>query len=168
MTLKSSHSASDQLNEQRRAEVVDIRKQIEEWIGLHPDSHVDLSPGPQQPWTEEQLQAQIAVLKRAVETLLKNDPNHPFDLGVTVVNVTESAAALSPVFDTMDRIEIQNHDSLTASQTIEYLPGVSIDHKSPRNQTGISIGGFDSRQVPLFLDGIPAWGRMHWATSSTW
>ena len=137
--------------------VAGIRKQLEEWIALHPGSLVDLSPAPQQPWTEEQLRAQIAVLKQAVQTLLKNDPNHPFDLGVTVVNVTASAAALSPVFDTMDRIEIQNHDALTVGQTIEYLPGVSIDHKSPRNQTGISIGGFDSRQVPLFLDGIPAY-----------
>ena len=37
------------------------------------------------------------------------------------------------------------------------LPGVAIDHKAPRNQTGISIGGFDSRQVPLYVDGIPAY-----------
>ena len=91
------------------------------------------------------------------EALLKSLPVHPFDLGVTVVNVTESASALSPVFDTLDRAELQAHDTLTVNQALNDLPGVAIDHKSPRNQTGISIGGFDSRQVPLFLDGIPAY-----------
>jgi iron complex outermembrane receptor protein len=150
-------SASDKWKEQRRDSVVGIRSQIEEWILLHPDSHVDLPASPPEPWTDEQLRTQVSVLKQAVIILLKSDPDHAFDLGVTVVNVTDSAAALSPVFDTMSQVEIQDHDALTVSQTIEYLPGVSIDHKSPRNQSGISIGGFDSRQVPLFLDGIPAY-----------
>jgi iron complex outermembrane receptor protein len=44
---------------------------------------------------------------------------------------------------------------LLPSTRFEYLPGVSVDHKSPRNQTGISIRGFDTQQVPLYLDGIP-------------
>jgi iron complex outermembrane receptor protein len=42
-------------------------------------------------------------------------------------------------------------------EAIEYLPGVAVDHKAPRNQGGIAIGGFDSRQVPLYIDGIPAY-----------
>jgi len=89
----------------------------------------------------------------------ESDPSQPFDLGVISVNVTAPAptTSLSPVWDTLDRVEIQNHQALTVDRAIEYLPGVSVDHKSPRNQTGISIGGFDSRQVPLYLDGIPAY-----------
>jgi iron complex outermembrane receptor protein len=157
VAASSGSSGPQQVIEQRRARIAGIRTEIEEWIALHPGLRVDVPPAPQQPWTEEQTRAEIAVLKRAVETLLKSDPNHPFNLGVTVVHVTDSAAALSPVFDVLDRTEIQNHDALTVNQAIEYLPGVSVDHKSPRNQTGISIGGFDSRQVPLFLDGIPAY-----------
>jgi len=35
------------------------------------------------------------------------------------------------------------------------LPGVSIDHKSSRNQSGVMIRGFDTRQVGLYLDDIP-------------
>ena len=137
--------------------VESIRNEVEHWIALHPGSHADLSPAPPQPWTAAQIHDQIIALEHAVEALLQTNPDHPFHLGLTVVNVTESAAALSPVFDTMDQAEIRSHDALTASRAIDDLPGVSVDHKSPRNQTGISIGGFDSRQVPLFIDGIPAY-----------
>jgi iron complex outermembrane recepter protein len=74
-----------------------------------------------------------------------------------VVNVTTPAIPLSPISDSMNRTEIQNRDALTVKEAIDYLPGVSIDHKAPRNQSGISIGGFDSRQVPLYQDGIPVY-----------
>ena len=85
------------------------------------------------------------------------DPSQPFDLGTIVVNAAAPGLALSPLSDTIDQIDIRNRQALTVNQAIEYLPGVAIDHKAPRNQTGISIGGFDSRQVPLYLDGIPAY-----------
>ena len=85
------------------------------------------------------------------------DPNQPFDLGTIVVNAVTPGVAVSPLSDTIDQIDIRNRQALTVNQAIEYLPGVAIDHKAPRNQTGISISGFDSRQVPLYLDGIPAY-----------
>jgi hypothetical protein len=50
------------------------------------------------------------------------------------------------VSDTIGHAEIQNHDALTVNQAIEYLPGVTVDHKASRNQTGISIGGFFPEQ----------------------
>lgn len=164
----SLHAQADQLLEwlrelsvvnsgEGRPALVEIRQELDEWIALHPGTHLNLPPAPPEPWTAEQAGTEAVALKEAILTLLRNDPSHPFDLGLTVVNVTDSALSLSPVFDSMDRGEIQNHDALTVNQAIEYLPGVSIDHKSPRNQTGISIGGFDSRQVPLYLDGIPAY-----------
>ena len=134
-----------------------IRKEIVDWIALHPGTKAALSQVPQEGPANADVAAQIAELKLAVLALLSDDPNHPFHLGLTVVNVTDSAAALSPISDTIDQMEIRNHDALTVSQAINDLPGVAVDHKSPRNQTGISIGGFDSRQVPLLVDGIPAY-----------
>jgi iron complex outermembrane receptor protein len=94
-------------------------------------------------------------LLETVEKILQQEHEQAFDLGVTVVNVTDSVSSLSPVADSIDQTEIQNHDALTVNQAIEYLPGVTVDHKDPRNQAGISIRGFNTRQVPLFLDGIP-------------
>jgi iron complex outermembrane receptor protein len=78
-----------------------------------------------------------------------------FDLGV--VSVTAPGTNLGPIVDTLERVAIDSHDTLTVDRAIEFLPGVSVDHKAPRNQAGISIGGFDTRQVPLYLDGIPAY-----------
>ncbi len=89
--------------------------------------------------------------------VMQRERGQPFDLGVMSVTVTAPAMTLSPVTDRLDRVDIRNRHAQTVSQAIEYLPGVSVDHRAPRNQTGISIGGFDGRQVPLYLDGAPAY-----------
>ncbi|WP_409976677.1 Plug domain-containing protein [Eikenella halliae] len=41
------------------------------------------------------------------------------------------------------------------AQALEPLPGVNIDFSGGRNETGLRVRGYDARQVPLFLDGIP-------------
>jgi iron complex outermembrane receptor protein len=138
-----------------RSRVTTIRADIESWLNLHPDSTVKLAPSPPQPWSGEETASQIALLLETVQKILGQQHERAFDLGVTVVNVTDSVSSLSPVADSIDQTEIRNRDAVTVNQAIEYLPGVSVDHKSPRNQTGISIRGFDTRQVPLYLDGIP-------------
>src|SRR5262249_56323489 len=98
-----------------------------------------LNAAPEGPWTDEQLREQMDFLTMTVENLVRDDPSHPFHLGTTVVNVTTSAAALSPVSDSIGETEIRNRDALTVRDAIEYLPGVSVDHKAPRHQSGISI-----------------------------
>jgi iron complex outermembrane receptor protein len=138
-----------------RSSVTAIRADIENWLNLHPDSTVKLAPAPPQPWTGEQVATQIALLQAALENILAQQHERAFACGVTVVNVTDSVSSLSPVDDSIGRTEIRNRDAVTVNQAIEYLPGVSVDHKSPRNQTGISIRGFDTRQSPVYLDGIP-------------
>ena len=139
----------------RQAEVETMRKEIEEWTAIRSGKPSDLSSAPEGSWTEEQLNEQIGFLKTTVENLIRDDPSHPFYLGTTVVNVTASAAALSPVSDSIDQTDLRNRDALTVKDAIDYLPGVSVDRKAPRNQSGISIGGFDMRQVPVYQDGIP-------------
>ena len=143
--------------EQRCADVAHIRKEVEEWISLHPGSGAEPPPAPEQPWNEEQLRSETGNLRQALESIIRNDPSHPFYLGATTVNVTTSISALSPVSDSLAQTEIQNRDALTVKDVIDYLPGVSVDHKAPRNQSGISIGGFDTRQVPLYQDSIPVY-----------
>lgn len=141
----------------RQARVTAVRNDLVGWMALNPGREVDLPAAPAGTWTEDQLRGQIAQVRSAIESLLQNDRSRPFYLGMTSVTVTAPGMVLSPVSDRLDRTAIRNHHALTVNQAIEYLPGVSVDHKAPRNQTGISIGGFDGRQVPLYLDGAPAY-----------
>lgn len=143
--------------ETRRAELATLRQQIADWLALNPETTVDLPEASPLPWTDDQLEQQAAAVRHAIEQIAQQDPNQPFYLGVASVNVTAPLATLSPVTDSLAGLDIQNHQALTVNEAIEYLPGVSVDHKAPRNQTGISVGGFDSRQVPLYLDGVPAY-----------
>src|SRR5205807_9808092 len=101
----------------------------------------------------EQTSAQIAELIDAVTGILKIE--EAFDLGVTTVNVTAAVSPLSPVSDGIDQAELSARNALNVTQAIPYLPGVSVDHKSARNQNGIAVRGFDTRQVPVYLDGMP-------------
>lgn len=52
--------------------------------------------------------------------------------------------------ETMNKLETHN-----IAQALNTLPGVSIDFIGSRNETGLQVRGFDSRQVPIFIDGIP-------------
>src|SRR5258708_682273 len=78
-------------------------------------------------WIGDQFREQLDAIANTIEQIVRNDPNQPFYLGVTAVNVTAPLATLSPVSDSLDRIEIQNHHALTVNQAIEYLPGVAVD-----------------------------------------
>jgi iron complex outermembrane recepter protein len=140
-----------------RDAVMQIRAGIELWLKLHPNTAIQLSGAPPQPWNADQIEGQVSLLYETVAAIMKEDPSRPFDLGVTTVSVTAEASPLSPVADTFARSEILNRQALTVATAIDYLPGVVIDHiSSGRNEAGIRVRGFTSRgQVPLYLDGIP-------------
>jgi iron complex outermembrane receptor protein len=156
--LDSIETSKDAV-EKRLAQLDAVTRELGEWIALNPRfSWIQLPSSDDHAKSDDgRISTQLKALRETINQIAASDPSHPFYLGVTTVNVTASAAPLSPVSDSLDQVEIRNHDALTVNRAIEYLPGVSVDHKSPRNQTGISIGGFDSRQVPLYVDGVPAY-----------
>jgi len=145
--------------EQQREKLLEIRAEIDNWLTLHPNSSIQLSPAPAPPWSVEETASQVSLLRGLVDAILKEDPNHPFYLGVTTVTVSAAMSPLSPVADSMDQTEIARRGAVTAARALDYLPGVSIDHiATNRNEAGIRIRGFSTRgQVPLYLDGIPVY-----------
>ena len=145
-----------------QATLDDIRTAVETWLKAHPESGIKLAPAPPQPWNAEQFRNQVSVLQRAVDTILKEDPNRPFHLGLTEVNVSANVSPLapspiSPVVSSIDETEMANQNATRVSQALTYLPGVEIQHLAMnRNEAGIMVRGFSTRgQVPLYLDGIP-------------
>jgi iron complex outermembrane receptor protein len=139
----------------QRNALVKIRAGVEFWLRLHPSIKLQLAPAPPQPWSSEEILKQASALRETVETILKEDSDKPFELGVTVVSVTAEASPLSPVTDSIDRREIKDFHLTNVTQAIRFLPGVAVDHKAARNQSGIMIRGFDTRQVGLYLDNVP-------------
>ncbi|NIJ52520.1 TonB-dependent receptor plug domain-containing protein [Dyadobacter arcticus] len=53
------------------------------------------------------------------------------------------------------RIEKFNRNDL--SNALNILPGVSIANVGPRNESVVYVRGFDLRQVPVFIDGVPVY-----------
>jgi iron complex outermembrane receptor protein len=148
------NSPASELTEQRDT-VIQIRAGVESWLKLHPGSTIQLQSAPSQPWNSEQILKEVSVLREAVEALLKEDRGQPFDLGVTIVSVTSEASPLSPITESIDHKEIEELHATNAAEAIRYLPGLSVDHKPARNQSGIMVRGFDTRQVGIYLDSVP-------------
>jgi iron complex outermembrane receptor protein len=153
--LAAIQSIPDREIQAQRDAVVAIRTGVEFWIRLHPATTIKLTAAPPQPWDSKQVQSQVSQLRDAVAAILKEDPARPFELGVTEFSVTGEISPLSPITDSIDHNEITDLDSTNVAQAIQYLPGVSVDHKAARNQVGIMIRGFDTRQVGIYLDNVP-------------
>lgn len=134
-----------------------IRKSVEDWLKLHPESGVRLLAQAEAPTSSEQVMKEVQALHKAVEEIVKTDPAHPFHLGQTEVSVAATVSALSPVADSIDQSTIRDHNATNVAKAIEYIPGVEIQHlASNRNEAGFMLRGFSSNgQVPIYLDGIP-------------
>jgi iron complex outermembrane recepter protein len=135
--------------------VSQIRTGIEFWLKLHPSAGIELKSAPPQSWNAGQVAEQVAQLRETIDTIIKEDPQRPFELGVTLVSVTAEASPMSPVTDSIDYSQIERFHSTSVTQAIQYLPGLAIDRKAARNQSGVMIRGFDTRQVGLYLDNVP-------------
>ncbi|GAB4028786.1 TonB-dependent receptor plug domain-containing protein [Spirosoma koreense] len=81
------------------------------------------------------------------------DSTRTFKLGeVTVLGrrgIDSTNTALS------DRMEAFNR--LDVGRALNLLPGVNVSSVGARNETMVYVRGFDLRQVPVFIDGIPVY-----------
>nr|WP_254086177.1 TonB-dependent receptor [Dawidia cretensis] len=52
---------------------------------------------------------------------------------------------------------IQKFNRNDVSNALNLLPGVSLANVGPRNESVVYVRGFDLRQVPVFIDGVPVY-----------
>lgn len=52
---------------------------------------------------------------------------------------------------------LRQHERRDLAEALPLIPGVSLINVGERNEALVSVRGFDSRQVPLFLDGVPVY-----------
>ncbi|KAA0990874.1 TonB-dependent receptor plug domain-containing protein [Dyadobacter aurulentus] len=76
-----------------------------------------------------------------------------FDLGeVTIPGkmVTDSSQRISSR-------EIERFNRTDIAGALNTLPGISIGNIGPRNESVVYVRGFDLRQTPVFIDGVPVY-----------
>jgi iron complex outermembrane receptor protein len=146
---------SDSHLDLEKAAVEHIFAGVAFWLKLHPRATVEMPAVPPKPWDVEQTRKVVTSLRETIESILQQEAGRPFELGIMEVSVTAELSPLSPRTDSIDHHEIRTLYAPTVTESIQYIPGVTIDHKTARGQSGIMIRGFDSRQIGLYLDGVP-------------
>ena len=81
-----------------------------------------------------------------------------FELGVVeVTGSTDELALPYPGVDVVTDEDWRRHERYDATEAVNLLPGVMIENIGNRNERVVFIRGFDSRQIPLYIDGIPVY-----------
>ncbi len=77
-----------------------------------------------------------------------------FELGKVVVR--SGADRQAPLGESaISQAQMRAYDLRDVGAAVSVQPGVNVSAGGPRNEQTVFVRGFDSRQVPLFLDGIP-------------
>ncbi|WP_071324246.1 TonB-dependent receptor plug domain-containing protein [Janthinobacterium sp. 1_2014MBL_MicDiv] len=99
--------------------------------------------------------AQVAQAQ-AQQAAGKDEAAAPFVLGtVTVVGQRDELSA-QQVGSQVSRAEMRRFNRDNVGDALNLLSGVSVSTNS-RNEKTVAIRGFDARQVPLYIDGIPVY-----------
>ena len=98
------------------------------------------------------LTLQVSVLCK-VEDL--KDSSKVFYLGEIVIMGTRESASSPFQQNIIRQSELENHHRLDASHALDLLSGLSLSNVGGRNESMVYVRGFDLRQVPVFIDGIP-------------
>ena len=53
--------------------------------------------------------------------------------------------------------KIENFNRTDVSNALNLLPGITLANVGPRNESVVYLRGFDLRQVPVFIDGVPVY-----------
>lgn len=91
----------------------------------------------------------------------QNNPKTPDSLKISnVFNLGEVVITNHQNKDTLNRITskaMESQNKMEVSKALNMLPGVSLTASGPRNESMVSVRGFDLRQVPVYMDGIPVY-----------
>lgn len=99
---------------------------------------------------------ELSALRAALEQQQRSLPGSAFQLARMEVNVTADLPQISTAAS-LDEMEYRKRNLSVITDALELVPGVSVQRIGPRNERGVFIRGFDVRQVPLYVDGIPVY-----------
>jgi iron complex outermembrane receptor protein len=129
-----------------------LRREME----AHPEAESIGLPAPAAGGGRAALLAEATALRTALEDRQRQKPGTAFHLARMEVNVTAQVDQLSTAA-TLDESEYRRRDLRTIPDALNLIPGVSLHRIGPRNERAVFVRGFDMRQVPLYIDGIPVY-----------
>ena len=99
--------------------------------------------------------SKVVSAQQTPATTIKSDTttNPVFTLGEVVVTGERN----KPINATLSARTLQDFAKNDVSKALNMLPGVNLSSVGPRNEAMVYIRGFDLRQVPLLIDGIPVY-----------
>lgn len=80
-----------------------------------------------------------------------------FTLGTVEVIGHRDAPVLTQTTDVVDASTLAAKHRDDLAEALDLIPGVTVQNLGQRRERLISVRGFSSRQVPLFIDGIPVY-----------
>ncbi|MDN3549387.1 TonB-dependent receptor plug domain-containing protein [Mucilaginibacter aquaedulcis] len=93
----------------------------------------------------------FALLNTDLRAQNADTSRHVFQLGqVNIIGTRDSLRS-----DKLGAGTINRYNRLTVSNALNLLPGITLTAVGPRNESAVSVRGFDVRSVPIYLDGIP-------------
>lgn len=78
-----------------------------------------------------------------------------FDLGRIEVNATRELPAMGTA--TVDAAMLREENRETVTEALDRLPGITANNVGNRSEGMVFLRGFDLRQVPVLVDGIPVY-----------
>ncbi len=141
-------------NEDAGADLRSLHGEISRRLSGRPDSGFKLPEFPGGAPDRMALAQYASKLRAALEEAERNRPGGVFNAGRIEVNVTASAAQV-PTAASLDESEYRLHNLPKMADALNLIPGVTIQRTGQRNERGVFVRGFDFRQVPLYMDGIP-------------
>ena len=54
-------------------------------------------------------------------------------------------------------IVMEQHNKMEVSKALNMLPGINLTASGVRNESMVTVRGFDLRQIPVYMDGIPVY-----------
>jgi iron complex outermembrane receptor protein len=87
------------------------------------------------------------------QTPTTETPDRTFELG----EVRITGDSLKDTHQRISAQRIEKFNRVDVSNALNLLSGVSIANVGPRNESVVYVRGFDLRQVPVFIDGVPVY-----------
>jgi iron complex outermembrane receptor protein len=98
----------------------------------------------------------LAAQAPGIRDTTEADSSRVFKLGeIEVVVARQNPSPI--VADAIGVRDLRLYHRTDLAQGLGLIPGVSVSAVGPRNEAGVFVRGYDLRQVPLLVDGIPVY-----------